>query len=137
MCAGGTGLAICSAITYVGGTTSLIGGTSLSSPLSMGSWARIESAHGNKLGFAAPLIYQLANGAGGTAVTPTSPYFNDVVTGGNGLYTALPGYDYVTGLGTWDITVVNGKSIHLAAMRRWRAIRNTRVARQQAVSINV
>lgn len=109
MCAGGTGLAICSAITYVGGTTSLIGGTSLSSPLSMGAWARIESAHANKLGFAAPLIYQLANGAGGTAVTPTSPYFNDVITGGNGLYTALPGYDYVTGLGTWDIAVVNGK----------------------------
>ena len=106
MCAGGTVLAICSAITYVGGTTALIGGTSLSSPLSMGSWARIESAHGNKLGFAGPLIYQLANGAG-VGIPPSSPFFNDVLTGSNGLFTALPGYDYVTGLGSWDISVVN------------------------------
>ena len=106
MCAGGTALAICSAITYVSGSTELIGGTSLSSPLSMGSWARIESAHANKLGFAGPLIYQLANGAGvGTA--PSSPFFNDVILGTNGLFTALPGYDYVTGLGSWDIFVVN------------------------------
>lgn len=108
MCAGGTVLAICSAITYVGGTTELIGGTSLSSPLSMGAWARLESAHGNKLGFAGPLVYQLANGAGaGTA--PSSPFFNDVLTGSNGLFTALPGYDFVTGLGSWDIFVVNTK----------------------------
>ena len=103
MCAGGTGLAICSANTYVGGTTELIGGTSLSSPLSMGSWARIESAHNNKLGFAGPLIYQLANGA----PTLTSPYFNDVTVGANGYGVALPGWDYTTGLGSWDIYVVN------------------------------
>jgi hypothetical protein len=69
----------------------------------MGSWARIETSHKNKLGFAAPLIYQLANGA----PTLTSPYFNDVIIGGNGLYTALPGYDYVTGLGSWDILEIN------------------------------
>jgi len=103
MCAGGTGLAICSAIIYVGGATQLIGGTSLSSPLAMGAWARIQSAHKNKLGFAAPLIYQLANGG----PSPSSPYFNDVILGSNGLYTALPGYDYTTGVGSFDIFVVN------------------------------
>jgi pseudomonalisin len=105
MCAGGTELAICAAEIYVAGAQTLVGGTSLSSPLSMGSWARIESAHGNKLGFAAPLIYQLANGG----PTPSSPVFNDVTLGGNGLYTALPGYDYVTGLGSWDIARINQK----------------------------
>jgi pseudomonalisin len=103
MCAGGAEVAICAANVFVDGTATLVGGTSLSSPLSMGSWARIESSHGNQLGFAAPLIYQLANGA----PTLTSPWFNDVILGGNGLYTALPGYDYVTGLGSWDILVVN------------------------------
>jgi subtilase family serine protease len=103
MCAGGTGLAICSANIYVGGTTELVGGTSLSSPLSVGSWARIESAHSNKLGFAGPLIYQLANGG----PTASSPYFNDVVLGANGYGVALPGWDYTTGLGSWDIYVVN------------------------------
>jgi pseudomonalisin len=103
MCAGGTGLAICSANVFVSGTATLIGGTSLSSPLAMGSWARIQSAHKNKLGFAGPLIYQLANGG----PSPTSPDFNDVLLGGNGLFTALPGYDYVTGLGSWDIFRIN------------------------------
>jgi len=103
MCAGGTGLAICSANVFVSGTATLIGGTSLSSPLAMGSWARIQTAHKNKLGFAGPLIYQLANGG----PSPSSPDFNDVVLGGNGLFTALPGYDYVTGLGSWDIYRIN------------------------------
>lgn len=105
MCAGGTVLAICSAVVYIDGVSSLVGGTSLSSPLAMGAWARIETAHHNKLGFAGPLIYQLANGA----PNPSSPYFNDVILGSNGLFTALPGYDYTTGLGTIDIFVVNQK----------------------------
>jgi pseudomonalisin len=103
MCAGGTGLAICSANIYVGGATELVGGTSLSSPLSVGSWARIQTTHSNKLGFAGPLIYQLANGG----PTPGSPYFNDVILGANGYGVALPGYDYTTGLGSWDIEVIN------------------------------
>jgi len=107
MCAGGTGLAICSANIYVGGTTELVGGTSLSSPLSVGSWARIESSHNNKLGFAGPLIYQLANGGGTSPSVPSSPYFNDVTLGANGYGVALPGYDYTTGIGSWDIYVVN------------------------------
>ena len=71
----------------------------------MGSWARIQTAHHNKLGFAGPLIYQLANGA----PTLSSPYFNDVILGGNGFYTALPGWDFTTGLGSFDIFVVNLK----------------------------
>lgn len=103
MCAGGTVLAICSANVFVNGTVMLIGGTSLSSPLAMGSWARIQTAHKNRLGFAGPLIYQLANGG----PSPSSPDFNDVLLGGNGLFTALPGYDYTTGLGSWDIYKIN------------------------------
>jgi pseudomonalisin len=109
MCAGGTELSICAANIIVDGTATLVGGTSLSSPLAMGSWARIESSHSNKLGFAGPLIYQLANGASTAPAAPSSPYFNDVIVGSNGLFTALPGYDYVTGLGSWDILVVNQK----------------------------
>ena len=103
MCAGGTGLAICAANIFINGTPTLLAGTSLSSPLAMGSWARIQTAHKNRLGFAGPLLYQLANGG----PTPSSPIFNDVVLGGNGLFTALPGYDYVTGLGSWDILRIN------------------------------
>ncbi|MBV9404287.1 MAG: S8/S53 family peptidase [Acidobacteriaceae bacterium] len=93
----------CGALIYVGGTQEAVGGTSLSSPLSMGSWARIEGAHGNKLGFAGPLIYQLGIGAPTFSTGP----FNDVILGTNGVYTALPGWDYTTGLGSWDIFQVN------------------------------
>ena len=103
MCAGGTELAICAANIFVNGQAVLLAGTSLSSPLAMGSWARIQTAHKNKLGFAAPLLYPLANGG----PTPSSPVFNDVVLGGNGFFTALPGYDYTTGLGSWDIFRIN------------------------------
>jgi pseudomonalisin len=103
MCAGGTELAICSASIIVDGASELVGGTSLASPLAMGSWARIESAHKNKLGFAGPLIYQLATGG----PTASSPDFNDVTIGTNGLFDCLPGYDYVTGLGSFDIYKVS------------------------------
>jgi subtilase family serine protease len=99
MCAGGTELSICAANIIVDGAATLVGGTSLASPLAMGSWSRIESAHKNKLGFAAPLIYQLAS----SGPPASSPDFNDVTIGTNGLFDCLPGYDYVTGLGSWDI----------------------------------
>jgi len=33
--------------------------------------------------------------------------FHDIITGANGAYTALPGYDYTTGLGTLDVSVMN------------------------------
>ncbi len=87
-----------------GAETCCYGGTSLSSPLSLGVWARLQSAHANKLGFAGPVLY---NGATGIP-SPASPAgFHDIIVGTNGLYTALPGYDYVTGLGTFDIAAYN------------------------------
>ncbi|HEY6234202.1 MAG TPA: S8 family serine peptidase, partial [Candidatus Elarobacter sp.] len=93
-----------------------IGGTSEASPLAMGSYARLMSAHGNALGFAAPQLYRnyIEKQAGATTVTGPPPTqalggFHDVITGGNGIYTALTGYDYTTGLGTLDITVMNGQ----------------------------
>jgi pseudomonalisin len=91
----------------VDGSEEEVGGTSLSSPLAMGSWARVESAHGNTLGDIAPDIYGLynkanpgiTNGAPPTAV----PGLSDITVGTNGLYTATPGYDFTTGLGTLDV----------------------------------
>jgi pseudomonalisin len=80
----------------------IVGGTSLSSPLWLGSWARLQSAHANKLGFAAPRLYHLYQ-----APPATYPGFHDIVGGCNGLFCAIPGFDYVTGLGTPDITVLN------------------------------
>lgn len=71
------------------------GGTSLSSPLWMGMWARVQGAAGRNLGFAAPLLYKAAATPAGYAAS-----FDDVTTGSNGIHTAGPGWDYTTGLGT-------------------------------------
>jgi pseudomonalisin len=81
------------------------GGTSLSSPLSLGAFARFQSAHSNKVGFAGPPFY---NGATAAPSAASPKGFHDIILGGNGLYIALPGYDNVTGLGTFDVSVLNG-----------------------------
>lgn len=82
----------------VGGRQETVGGTSASSPSWLGIWARTQAAHASSLGFANDTIY----------AEPASS-FHDIVVGANGLYTAGPGYDYITGRGTPDITAfVNG-----------------------------
>jgi pseudomonalisin len=81
----------------------VIGGTSLSSPLAMGVYARLQSAHKNKLGFAAPHFYK-----GSALATSTTPLgFHDIIVGNNGFYFAAPGWDYTTGLGSFDISAIN------------------------------
>ncbi len=83
----------------VSGTVEAIGGTSASTPSWQGIWARAQGAHGGTLGFAGPVIYN----------TEPAGAFHDITLGANGLYTALPGWDYTTGRGTPDIAAfVNG-----------------------------
>jgi subtilase family serine protease len=93
----------------VNGRTETVGGTSLSSPLAAGAWTRINGAHGNTLGPAAPSLYGLYNAAH-PAGSPggATPGLHDVVTGSNGVYSARRGYDLVTGLGTIDVAALNG-----------------------------
>jgi len=78
------------------------GGTSLSSPLWAAALADISSAASNTAGFGLlnPSLYALAQSNLGT-------YFNDITTGDNdatgtngGDYTAAPGYDMASGLGS-------------------------------------
>lgn len=96
-------------------TPCVTGGTSLASPLAAGTWARLQSAHGNRLGFAAVALYRNFQthtaGATLTGPPPTAPYggFHDILAGSNGLYAAAPGYDYTTGLGSFDIAVMNSQ----------------------------
>jgi hypothetical protein len=83
------------------------GGTSLSSPLWLGIWARVQAHHdavdpqtligSSSLGFANPLIYKLAQGA------KTSDDFSDVTVGANPL-PAGPGYDFPTGWGSPNVS---------------------------------
>ncbi|HET9095458.1 MAG TPA: S53 family peptidase [Candidatus Baltobacteraceae bacterium] len=103
-------------LVFINGTCSspcAIGGTSEASPLSMGVYARMLSSHPS-LGYAPPNLYHnyqkyepnetLVQGP-----PPTESYggFHDIVSGVNGAYSAAPGYDYTTGLGTFDISALN------------------------------
>lgn len=103
---------------YVGKTLNYVGGTSLSSPLMLGFWARLEAAHHNKLGLASIALYRVYDKVNpgesvsnpvGLPVTVPSPDpkpvkgFTDITIGDNGVYPATPGYDEATGLGAPDV----------------------------------
>lgn len=95
-------------------TPCVTGGTSLSSPLAAGSYARMQSTHGNRLGFGAVQFYRVyaANAAVLQSSAGPPPWqliagYHDILSGTNGPYTALPNYDYTTGLGSFDIARMN------------------------------
>ena len=104
------------AAVWVKGVKEGIGGTSLSSPLMLGAWARLESSHHNRLGLAAIGLYRLydeTNPASASGVPDPAPApvrgFTDIVAGSNGHYSATPGYDEVTGLGAPDLAVLDAR----------------------------
>lgn len=81
------------------------GGTSLSSPLWEGMWARVQSASPNPAGngFANETTYRVGKNASSYARDFFDVSSLDLFTGlpaSNGLYATLPGWDYVTGWGT-------------------------------------
>ena len=78
------------------GSDSIGGGTSLSSPLWTGMWARVVGASPGRrgFGFANPLIYAIGKNGARYAQS-----FYDVTAGTNGLNPAQTGWDYVTGFG--------------------------------------
>jgi subtilase family serine protease len=86
---------------YVNGAVEVVGGTSLSSPLSVGVWARMISANPS-LGFAPIHLYSLYNGTTTPGSYPRGG-FHDIILGSDGLYTALPGWDFTTGLGSFNV----------------------------------
>lgn len=72
------------------------GGTSLSSPLWAGMWARVVGTSPGQrgYGFANPLIYAIGKNSKRYAQS-----FYDITTGTNGLNQAQAGWDYTTGFG--------------------------------------
>ena len=95
-------------------TPCITGGTSLASPLAAGAYARMQSAHGNTLGFAAIRFYKIYNAnpnasesSGGPPPTQLVGGFHDILSGSNGIYSSLPRYDYTTGMGSFDVVKTN------------------------------
>jgi subtilase family serine protease len=89
-------------------------GTSLASPLAAGAYARLQSAHGNALGFGPIAFYAIytenpnsSELSAGPPPTSLVGGFHDILSGSNGMYAAGPRYDYTTGLGSFDVVKTN------------------------------
>ena len=100
--------------TVVSGAYSGYGGTSLASPMTMGTFARLITQHGRVYGEAAAALYVdynkvTANSMGvlpkssSLAVSPAYGGFHDVIAGTNSIYQATPGFDLTSGIGSLDI----------------------------------
>lgn len=85
---------------YVDGQSIPIGGTSAVAPLWAGLIALFNQKLGKPVGFLNPFLYQ------NHTSLQQSKALRDVTSGNNGSYTAGPGWDACTGLGTPDGTLL-------------------------------
>lgn len=86
---------------FVDGQQTVIGGTSAVAPLWAGLLALINQSLGTNVGYINPLLY----------TAKAEPMFHDITSGNNGDYSAGPGWDACTGLGS-----PNGAAL-MAALR--------------------
>ena len=92
-------------VVRVDGQTMVIGGTSAVAPLWAGLVALLNETLGQPVGFLQPFLYSQA----------ATPGLRDITQGSNGAYSAGPGWDACTGLGSPDGTKL------LAALRSQKA----------------
>jgi subtilase family serine protease len=99
---------------YIDGEPSSEGGTSLSSPLMLGQWARVQAAASRGgVGFANPVIYNQAKDADTCTTAPCTGApayerdFFDITDSelgaGNGFFQPSGGWDYTSGWGALNI----------------------------------
>jgi kumamolisin len=81
---------------FIDGTASVLGGTSAVGPLWAGLIARINQSVGAPLGFAGPELYEPS----------LRTAFREITSGNNGGYSAGPGWNACTGLGTPNGTAI-------------------------------
>jgi kumamolisin len=78
-------------VTLVDGDSEVIGGTSAVAPLWAGLIALINQSIGKPVGFINPLLYKTAS---------TAADFHEITSGNNSAYSAGPGWNACTGLGS-------------------------------------
>jgi kumamolisin len=81
---------------YSGGQAQVVGGTSAVAALWSALIARLAQATGQRFGLMQPLLYA------GVSPATDVPGFRDITSGNNGVYSAGPGWDACTGLGSPD-----------------------------------
>jgi kumamolisin len=85
---------------YSGGKAQVVGGTSAVAPLWAALIARLAQATGTRFGLLQPLLYA------GVSPGADVPGLRDITSGNNGAYTAGPGWDACSGLGSPDGTAL-------------------------------
>jgi kumamolisin len=85
---------------YSGGQAQVVGGTSAVAPLWSALIARLAQATGKRFGLLQPIVY-----AGVTPGVAVAGY-HDITSGNNGAYSARPGWDACSGLGSPDGTAL-------------------------------
>jgi kumamolisin len=85
---------------YADGKAQVVGGTSAVAPLWAALIARLAQASGKRFGLIQPLLY--------ADVSPgvDAAGFQDITSGNNGAYSAGPGWDACSGLGSPDGTAL-------------------------------
>lgn len=81
---------------FTAGQWEVFGGTSCAAPMWSGLTALYDAKAAANLGNGNAKFYSIAAGANGATA------FHDITSGSNGAFTAAPGYDEVTGLGSYD-----------------------------------
>ncbi|PRC93737.1 S53 family peptidase [Solimicrobium silvestre] len=91
-----------------------VGGTSMASPIFVGIWARMESAHGNNLGFPNSAFYKAIPANAGLVFPVTSATVDGDSVDYNGWSTTYPGmkaaasgWSAATGFGSLNIDALN------------------------------
>jgi len=85
---------------YADGKSQVVGGTSAVAPLWAALISRLAQATGTRFGLIQPALYA------GVSPGADAPGFHDITSGNNGAYSAGPGWDACTGLGSPDGTAL-------------------------------
>jgi kumamolisin len=85
---------------YADGKSQVVGGTSAVAPLWAALISRLAQATGTRFGLIQPALYA------GVSPGVDVPGFQDITSGNNGAYSAGPGWDACTGLGSPDGTAL-------------------------------
>jgi kumamolisin len=85
---------------YADGKSQVVGGTSAVAPLWAALISRLAQATGTRFGLIQPALYA------GVSPGVDAPGFHDITSGNNGAYSAGPGWDACTGLGSPDGTAL-------------------------------
>jgi kumamolisin len=88
---------------YADGKSQVVGGTSAVAPLWAALISRLAQATGTRFGLIQPALYA------GVSAGVNAPGFRDITSGNNGAYSAGPGWDACTGLGSPDGTALVGR----------------------------